>query len=295
MRRATSLAALALATMVPTTVVHAQTQAPLATAAAVAADTPGKTEGGVSYVQPKDWSVATRGTATIFTAPEGNLALAVVEVGPARNAPEATARAWSAYRGAPAPVLRLTTPATPAPPRSGWDERVGFAYETPRAAKRTASVLALRKGTGWTVVIADGGAALLEPFFRRLPEVVHDGRPEAAADVAAAPARAKAQVAARRERLTYPGEPAVLADLARRYRSPEVGELTTRREGGPTLVRAGSIDAALATRRNADGGMSLVTVGPGAIGVDLEVGGKPGARTLTVQDAQHEYVYTEVK
>lgn len=661
-RGTASLVALALATVFPGTFVHAQAriQAPVA----VAADTPGKTAGGVSYVQPKDWSVATRGSATVFTAPEGNLALAVVEVGPARNAQEATARAWSAYRSEPAPTLRLTTPA---PPRSGWEERVSFAYETPPVAKRTASALALRKGTSWTVVIADGaestfskravaaaliqqtlrpagyqketfagrtahrltperiatlraflaqsmreldvpgagvalidggkvvwqggigvrhlgspepvtadtrfmiasntkglstlllskladegklrwdqpvtalyptfrlgdeattratlvrhlvcactglprkdfsfvlspqdlpatetfrqlaetqptskfgelfqynnlmasaagylggalaypkmeigaaydramedrifkplgmrnsgfddaramrgdwarphgrdvdgrtveisnffngtirpyrpaggawstaadmaryaqlelskgltpegqrlvseanllerrkrgvqsgedswygmglfdevdwgvpvvhhggtlqgyrsdfwvlpdagigavlltnaddGAALLHPFFRRLMEVVYDGEPEAAADITAAATRAKAQVAARRERLTYPGEPTVLANLARRYRSPEVGELVTRREGGQTLIRAGSIDAALATRRNADGSMSLVTVGPGAIGIELEVGGAPGARTLTVQDAQHEYVYAEVK
>jgi CubicO group peptidase (beta-lactamase class C family) len=140
---------------------------------------------------------------------------------------------------------------------------------------------------------SDEGAALLQPFFRRLLEVLYDGRPEAAADVAAAAARIKAQAASRRERLTLPGDPAVLAGLARRYRSPEVGELTTRIVDGRTWIHAGVIDAPVATRRNADGSTSIVTVGPGAIGLEALVGDGPGARKLTVRDSQHEYVYVE--
>src|SRR3546814_17179217 len=40
---------------------------------------------------------------------------------------------------------------------------------------------------------ADPGAAMLGPFLRRLLEVLYDGQPEAARDVATAAARTKAQ------------------------------------------------------------------------------------------------------
>ena len=141
---------------------------------------------------------------------------------------------------------------------------------------------------------SDDGAALLAPFFRRVLEVVYDGEPEAAAQVAAASARIKAAAGARRARLTVPGDPAVLGNLAARYRNQEVGDLTIRQQDGATWMKAGSIDAPLATRRNPDGTISVATAGPGLIAIDLEVGGTPGKRTLTMRDAQHAYVYTEV-
>lgn len=142
---------------------------------------------------------------------------------------------------------------------------------------------------------SDDGAALLDPFFRRLLEVVYDGEPRAAAEVAAAAARAKAGAQVRRQRLTWPGVRAVLGGLAARYRNPEVGDLTIRQQDGAPWVHAGSIDAPLATRANADGTVSVATAGPGAINVEMVVGRTPGARTLTMHDAQHDYVYTEVK
>ena len=142
---------------------------------------------------------------------------------------------------------------------------------------------------------ADDGSELTEPFLRRLIEVAYDGEPLAMAQVKAAAASARAAAKARRERLAYPGDPAVLANLAQRYSNPEIGELTLRPEQGRLTLRAGSIIAAVATRRNADGTVSLVSVGPGAIGVEAVIGTSPAGRTLTVRDSQHEYVYTEVR
>ena len=126
------------------------------------ADTPGRTASGVTYVQPKSWRAMTRGPATVFTAPEGDLRVAFVEVGAAANAQAATNRAWSLYRPEARPVQRL---ASPEAPRSGWDERVAFAYETPPNAKAVASALAMRKGAGWTVMIVDGAQS---SYDRRL-------------------------------------------------------------------------------------------------------------------------------
>jgi CubicO group peptidase (beta-lactamase class C family) len=143
---------------------------------------------------------------------------------------------------------------------------------------------------------ADSGASLLEPFFRRLMEVLYDGRPEAEKQVAAAAARLKAQALAKRARLSVPGDATVLASLASTYRSPEPGTITIEDRNGAKWVKAGSIEGPLATRKNADGSVSVVSIAPGAIGLDALVGfDSEHRRTLTVRDSQHAYVYTEVR
>lgn len=143
---------------------------------------------------------------------------------------------------------------------------------------------------------ADSGPAMFDPFLRRLMEVVYDGKPEAAQAVANAAARMKEEAKVRRARLTIPGDPAVLANLAAIYRDLELrNTLTIRDQNGVKWVRAGSIVGPLATRKNADGSTSLVSIGPGAIGLDAVIGSQNGQRTLTVHDSQHDYVYTEVR
>lgn len=141
---------------------------------------------------------------------------------------------------------------------------------------------------------SDPGAAMLAPFLRRMLEVAYDGKPEAAQDVATAAARIQAQAKAKRERLTVPGDAAVLANLAANYRSPEVGTISFRDKDGAKWMKAGFVEGPVATRRNPDGSMSIISAGAGAIGVEALVGTKDGKRTLTVRDSQHEYVYSEV-
>lgn len=142
---------------------------------------------------------------------------------------------------------------------------------------------------------ADPGSALLAPFLRRLLEVVYDGKPEAEKDIAAAAQRLKAQTAARRARLTIPGDPAVLGKLAATYRNAEVGSVTIRDQGGTKWLKAGFVEGPVATRKNPDGSVSIVSAGPGSIGVDALVGNENGTRTLTIRDSQHEYIYREVR
>jgi CubicO group peptidase (beta-lactamase class C family) len=142
---------------------------------------------------------------------------------------------------------------------------------------------------------ADPGAALLAPFLRRLLEVVYDGNPQAAAEVTAAAARLKAQVAARKARLTVPGDPAVLAALASHYRSAEGFQVHLTRKDGQMMLHAGFIEGPVATRANSDGTVSLVSSGPGIVSFDALIGSDKGVPTLTVKDSQHEYVYRAVK
>ena len=140
---------------------------------------------------------------------------------------------------------------------------------------------------------SDPGAAMLAPFLRRLLEVAFDGKPEAVKDVATAAARLQAQAKARRERLTMPGDPAVLEGLASRYRS-SVGTITIKDEGGSKWMKAGFVEGPVASRKNPDGSVSIISAGAGAIGVEALVGAADGKRTLTIRDSQHEYIYTEV-
>jgi hypothetical protein len=85
----------------------------------------------------------------------------------------------------------------------------------------------------------------------------------------------------------------VLAKLAAKYKSP-VGTITLTDKNGAKWVDAGFIEGPVATRTNPDGSISLVSAGPGAISLEALIGNSGGARTLTVRDSQHDYVYTEV-
>jgi CubicO group peptidase (beta-lactamase class C family) len=137
-------------------------------------------------------------------------------------------------------------------------------------------------GTGIGAVMltnADSGPAMLAPFLRRLMEVVYDGKPEAAKEVASAAVQLKAQAKARRAKLTLPGDPAALANLAAKYHDAEIGNtITISERDGSKWISAGFIEGPLATRKNPDGSTSLVSIAPGSI-----------------HDSQHDYVYKEVR
>lgn len=150
-------------------------------------------------------------------------------------------------------------------------------------------------GVGLVILTnSDPGAQMLGPVLRRLLEVLYDGQPEAARDISAAAERVKAQARAKRERLTYPGDATILGNLAGHYTDPTVGQITISDKNGQKWIKAGFVEGPLATRRNADGTYSVLSAGPGIIGVDALVGVKDGKRTLTISDGQQsQYVYVE--
>ena len=129
---------------------------PLA-AQTVTADTPGKTSAGVAYTQPNAWTRSGEGAMTLFNPPEGTFQIAVVEVGTAADARAAVAKAWSLFKPDAVRTVRLSTAGAPG---EGWEERVSFAYESSPSEQRTTSAVALRKGTSWTVMIADGAESV---------------------------------------------------------------------------------------------------------------------------------------
>ncbi|MBV9440090.1 MAG: beta-lactamase family protein, partial [Candidatus Eremiobacteraeota bacterium] len=138
---------------------------------------------------------------------------------------------------------------------------------------------------------ADQGVYLRRPFMRRLLEVLYDGRPEAADDVATAAKQLFARIAAERPRLAVPADPAAVAKLAVRYVNRDLGHIDVQRGGGGLVFDFGALKSRVASRRNDDGSTSFITIDPGAEGFEFVLASTP-ARTLTIRDGQHVYVYT---
>ena len=102
------------------------------------------------------------------------------------------------------------------------------------------------------------------------------------------------KLAAERKLLTVPADPAEAARLARRYVNRALGEIAVRHDKGKTVFDFGEFRSQTASRKNPDGTLSFITTAPGIIGFEFVVGNSEnGQRTLTVRDAQHEYVFAE--
>ena len=136
----------------------------------------------------------------------------------------------------------------------------------------------------------DPGWVVRSAFDRKLLEVLFDGRPQADADVAAQAKSYFDQLAAERKLLTVPAAAADAAKLAGHYINDALGDITVRRNGASTIFDFGEWRSEVASRHNPDGTISFLTIAPGIIGLEFVVG--PGPKpTLTVRDAQHEYVF----
>lgn len=142
---------------------------------------------------------------------------------------------------------------------------------------------------------ADSGAAMIGPFFRKLFEVLYDGEPKAAEEIQIAAKRIQAQSEKKSAELTMPGDEAVLSNLASEYHSPGVGTIVITDREDTKWIEAGFVEGPIATKTNPDGSVTIVSAAPGAIGLDALVGVEDGKRTLTIRDAQNEYIYTEVE
>jgi CubicO group peptidase (beta-lactamase class C family) len=149
------------------------------------------------------------------------------------------------------------------------------------------------QGVGATILTnSDAGQALLGPFRRKLLEVLFDGRPEADNQLAVAVKAMRQRIATERKLLTVPPD-AAAGKLAARYRSAALGEIQVRRSSGAVTFDFGEWKTPVASRKNPDGTISLITIVPGMIGLQFVMGEAAGKRTLVFRDAQHQYVFTE--
>ncbi|HEY4114951.1 MAG TPA: serine hydrolase domain-containing protein [Rhizomicrobium sp.] len=142
---------------------------------------------------------------------------------------------------------------------------------------------------------SDPGYAIRGPLMRKLLEVMFDGKPLADAQLKAAADQLDADRKKTRERLVIPADSALTANLASYYTNPALGSVTLVHKGKDLVVHPGRHEwqSVVATRKNDDGSISLITISPTLQGFEWVIGEKDGKRTLITRDAQHEYVYTE--
>ena len=132
----------------------------------------------------------------------------------------------------------------------------------------------------------DPGWLIRSVFRRKLLEVLFDGNDEADGQITAAAQSFQEQLAAERKLLTVPPESAAVGKLAERYANPAVGAIDVRRASAGTTFDFGEWASPVASKGNPDGTVSFVTIVPGFSGLEFVA----GSGTLTLRDAQHEYV-----
>ena len=138
---------------------------------------------------------------------------------------------------------------------------------------------------------ADPGWLLRDRIRRKLLEVLFDGHPEAEALLNADAKSFYADLAAERKLMTIPADANESAKLAKHYTNASLGEITVSTSGASTIFDFGEWKSEVASRKNPDGTISFITTVPGELGFEFVVGS--ARRTLTIRDAQHEYVFEE--
>ena len=133
----------------------------------------------------------------------------------------------------------------------------------------------------------DPGWLVRTVFRRKLLEVLFDGNAEADGQIAASAKTFFDELAAERKLLTVPADATEAGKLASTYADPAVGEIIVSKKGGATIFDFGEWSSEVASRKNPDGTISFITIVPGFSGLEFVV----GDRTLTLRDAQHEYIY----
>jgi CubicO group peptidase (beta-lactamase class C family) len=144
-------------------------------------------------------------------------------------------------------------------------------------------------GVGAVILTNGDPGWLIRTIFRRkLLEVLFDGNAEADGQMAASARTFFDELAAERKLLTVPADETEAAKLAATYVHPAVGRITVSKQGLATIFDFGEWSSEMASRRNPDGTVSFITIVPGFTGLEFVA----GDQTLTLRDAQHEYVYT---
>jgi hypothetical protein len=144
------------------------------------------------------------------------------------------------------------------------------------------------------VILTNGdlGPSIRGQFLRKLLEVLYDGKPEADENVAQGAKNFFSELTADRKLLVVPADPAEAQKLAKAYRNASLGEIKVSQKAGKTIFDFGEFKSEVATRKNPDGTTSFVTIVTGLEDLQFVAGAADGKPTLTMRDAQHEYVFT---
>ena len=142
------------------------------------------------------------------------------------------------------------------------------------------------------VILTNGnpGWLIRDRFRRKLLEVLFDGRPEADALLASDAQSYYSSLESERKRLTTPADPKETAKLAKHYVNASLGDITVSAAGPSTTFDFGEWKSEVGSRKNPDGTISFITIVPGMEGLEFVLGSGE-KKTLTIRDAQHEYVF----
>ena len=124
---------------------------------APAEDTPAATPAGTTFVIPDGWASEQREHAVLLMPPEADGSRIAIIDATAAEPDAAVAEAWKLLGLDPKLVV-----ATDGAPRNGWEQRRFYEYDIPQNAKRVINASAMRKGTTWTVAVADVDQAIAE-------------------------------------------------------------------------------------------------------------------------------------
>lgn len=141
--------------------------------------------------------------------------------------------------------------------------------------------------------VGGGSGGFNSLIFRRLLELLFDGKPKAEARLAfVVRERAKARVRGAKH-IEHKPAAAWLRQIAGTYSNAALGRIVIRVRRGRAELDAGEWRAPLARLSSKDGA-SHVVLGPPLAGLRLEPGRRPdGARTLTLHAVQKRYVFVE--
>jgi CubicO group peptidase (beta-lactamase class C family) len=142
---------------------------------------------------------------------------------------------------------------------------------------------------------SEEGQMLLRPFMRRVLELLYDGKPEAAGDVAAAAKRNQAEIAKEAERVSVTPDAAAVAALAPAYASPDLGPLRVVKTAKGVDFAFRTLSTPMGTRKNDDGTMSFVALDPTLLFFPLVVSTEAGKPALIARDSQHEFKFVATK
>lgn len=134
------------------------------------------------------------------------------------------------------------------------------------------------------------GYLMLDPFGRKLMEVLYDGAPLAEAQVKAAAEAARLEHAAAVKDVRYPPSADVTGGLAASYASPELGHIAVRRDDDGLYFDFGPFGSRMGVIQSAKG-VTLVPIDPTAPPIAFSSETRDGQGVLVVHAGDRDYVY----
>jgi CubicO group peptidase (beta-lactamase class C family) len=150
-------------------------------------------------------------------------------------------------------------------------------------------------GVGIVILTNSTNAEPLQgAVYRRLLELLFDGKPEAKDDLATE-MRIAAEARADQLKLIGEADPAWFDALAGRWVAPGLGRIDLRRDKRGATLDAGEWKVGVKKKTDRDGTVKIITTGPLIAGLELEPREKDGKQVLVITTGQHEYVFERSK